>query len=36
MRNPDFRERIEAIEKFQVICETQTDVVITNIIQVKL
>lgn len=33
LRNPDFRERIEAIEKFQVLCETQTDLVIANIVQ---
>lgn len=34
LRNPDFRERIEAIEKFQVACETETEIVIANIVQV--
>ena len=35
LRNPDFRERIEAIEKFQVACETETDIIIANVVQVK-
>lgn len=34
LRNPDFRERIEAIEKFQVACETETEIVIANIVPV--
>ncbi len=34
LRNPDFRERIEAIEKFQICCETDTDIIIANIVQV--
>lgn len=33
LRNPDFRERIDAIEKFQVLCETQTEHVIAHIVQ---
>lgn len=35
LRNTDFRERIEAIEKFQVACETATELVITNIVPVS-
>ena len=34
LRNPDFRERIEAIEKFQVACETETEIIIANVVQV--
>ena len=34
LRNPDFRERIDAIEKFQVACETATEMVVANIVQV--
>jgi len=34
LRNPDFRERIEAIEKFQVACETETEIVVANVVQV--
>jgi hypothetical protein len=34
MRNSDFRERIDAIEKFQVLCETATEVAISNIVPV--
>jgi hypothetical protein len=36
LRNPDFRERIEAIEKFQVACETATELVIANLVQVDM
>ena len=35
LRNPDFRERIEAIEKFQIMCETETDMACHNIVQVR-
>ena len=34
LRNPDFRERIEAIEKFQIMCETETEMASLNIVQV--
>lgn len=36
MRNPDFRERIDAIEKFQIMCETETDLAITNLVMVRI
>jgi hypothetical protein len=36
LRNPDFRERIEAIERFQILCETETDIAVTNIVPVSL
>jgi hypothetical protein len=36
MRNTDFRERIDAIEKFQVLCETETDVATSNIVPVNI
>ena len=35
MRHSDFRERIDAIEKFQVMCEMQTDLVAVNIVPVS-
>ncbi len=35
LRNTDFRERIDAIEKFQVACEMATDLVVVNIIPVS-
>lgn len=35
LRNPDFRERIDAIEKFQVLCETETNIAVANIVQVN-
>jgi hypothetical protein len=35
MRNTDFRERIDAIEKFQIICETETDLAVSNIVLVS-
>jgi len=36
LRNTDFRERIDAIEKFQVACEMATDLVVANIVPVSL
>ena len=36
MRNTDFRERIEAIEKFQIMCETETEMAVSNIVLVSL
>jgi hypothetical protein len=36
LRNQDFRERIDAIEKLQVMCETETQMAIINIVQVNL
>ena len=35
LRNPDFRERIGAIEEFQIMCETNTEMACHNIVQVK-
>jgi hypothetical protein len=35
MRNTDFRERIEAIEKFQIMCETETEMAVSNIVLVS-
>jgi hypothetical protein len=35
MRNADFRERIDAIERFQILCETQPNLVIPFLVQVK-
>jgi hypothetical protein len=35
LRNADFRERIEAIEKFQILCETSTEAAINNLVQVE-
>jgi hypothetical protein len=35
LRNPDFRERIDAIEKFQIMCETETEMASLNIVQVN-
>jgi hypothetical protein len=35
MRNTDFRERIDAIEKFQVLCETSTEIAMSNIVPVR-
>lgn len=35
LRNPDFRERIDAIEKLQVMCETETEMAVVNIVQVN-
>jgi hypothetical protein len=34
LRNPDFRERMDALEKFQVICETETELAIANLVSV--
>jgi hypothetical protein len=34
LRNPDFRERMNALEKFQVICETETELAIANLVPV--
>ena len=34
LRNPDFKERIDAIEKFQIMCETQTEVLLVNMLKV--
>lgn len=34
MRNADFRDRIEAIEKFQVVCETATQLAIANLVPI--
>lgn len=34
LRNSDFRERIEAIEKFQVICETETPLAVANLVPI--
>jgi hypothetical protein len=34
LRHADFRERMDAIEKFQIVCETQTDAAAANIVQV--
>ena len=36
LRNTDFRERIEGIEKFQIACETATDLVVLNIVPVSI
>lgn len=36
LRHTDFRERIDAIEKFQVMCETETDIAIHNLVPVSL
>ena len=36
MRNTDFRERIEAIEKFQIMCETETELAVSNIVLVRI
>jgi len=36
MRHADFRERMDAIEKFQIVCETHTDAAAANIVQVKI
>ena len=35
MRNTDFRERIEAIEKFQIMCETETELAVSNMVLVS-
>ena len=34
MRNNDFRERIDAIEKFQILCEQQPEIAIVNLVQI--
>ena len=34
LRNPDFKERIDAIEKFQILCETEPEVLIANMLKV--
>lgn len=36
LRHTDFRERIDAIERFQVACETATELVIANLVHVSL
>lgn len=36
MRSNDFRERINAIENFQVLCEKETNVAVSNLVQVRL
>jgi hypothetical protein len=35
LRNPDFRERINAIEKFQIVCEREANLAIANIVPVR-
>jgi hypothetical protein len=35
LRNTDFRERIEAIEKFQILCETQSELAVPNLVPVS-
>lgn len=32
MRNSNFKERIDAIEKFQVVCETETQLAVANLV----
>ncbi|RMZ95708.1 hypothetical protein BpHYR1_050751 [Brachionus plicatilis] len=34
MRNADFRERMDAIEKFQVLCEQEPEMAIANLVQI--
>lgn len=34
MRHTDFRERMDAIEKFQVLCEQEPEIAIVNLVQI--